>query len=132
MQPKVLSVSEVAYWVDDVERAMEWYVNTLGFEVESHDPGHNAFLKSGDFLLVLFDRRSPNTKLANEYLEKNGAPRGDVYHIAFRVRAEDFESAFESVSARENGVRGPITFDTGRRSFFLEDLDDHTIEVTDR
>jgi hypothetical protein len=39
-----------------------------------------------------------------------------------------------SAGLRERGleVRGPVDFVTGRRSYFLEDPDEHYLELTDR
>ncbi len=39
----IKSISELALWVDDVERATEFYRDILGFEVEDIDAGRNAF-----------------------------------------------------------------------------------------
>jgi glyoxylase I family protein len=128
----IRSVSEVALWVKDLERAVAFYRDQLGFAVEEIDPGRNAFLRSGDFLLVLFVPDDPGTALANDYLARTGGPRGDVYHIAFRVDREGLDGL--SAGLREGGleVRGPVDFATGRRSYFVEDPDEHYIELTDR
>ena len=128
----IKSISELALWVDDLERAVVFYTEKLGFKVEESDPGHNAFLRSGDFLLVLFDRRSPNTALANDYLGRTGGPRGDVYHGAFRADRAELEPLAESLRASGLEVKGPVDFANGRRSYFFEDPDEHYIEITDR
>ncbi len=128
----ISSVSEIALWVSDVEAAAAFYTENLGFEVEDHDPDHNAFLKSGDFLLVLFNRESPNTSLGNEYLARTGGPQGDVYHVAFKVDRSNIDGLGESLRDRGLQVKGPVDFAGGRRSYFLEDLDQHYIELTDR
>lgn len=128
----IRSVSEVALWVEDVERAVGFYVGHLGFSMESHDPGRNAFLKSGDFLLVLFSPTTPGTPLADAYLARVGAPQGLVYHIAFRLAPDVLDTVGEELRTKGLEVSGPVTFGTGRRSYFLEDLDRHYIELTDR
>ena len=128
----VRGISELALWVSDLDRAMAFYMDNLGFTVETHDPGKNAFLKSGDFLLVLFVPASPGTALATEYLARVGVPRGAVYHVAFRIAPEQLDTTSETLRARGLGVSGPVNFGTGRRSYFLEDPDQHYIELTDR
>lgn len=125
-------ISELALWVSDLDRAMAFYIDNLGFTIESHDPGKNAFLKSGDFLLVLFTPESPGTALATEYLARVGAPRGAVYHVAFRIDPEQLDSAGETLRTKGIEVSGPVNFGTGRRSYFLEDPDQHYLELTDR
>src|SRR5678815_2339401 len=121
----IQSVSEVALWVEDVERAVRFYCDHLGFEELEVDPGRNAFLKSGDFLLVLVNPREPGTALANDYLAWKGAPRGAVYHVAFKVEPGDLDSFGEELWSRGIEVKGPVEFATGRRSYFLDDPDEH-------
>ena len=133
LQPgTITSISELALWVSDLDRAVEFYTGSLGFTVESLDAGRNAFLKSGDFLLVLFVPHDPGTPLAREYLARVGTPRGGVYHVAFRVEPDLLDSAAHSLQDAHLEVKGPIEFPTGRRSYFFEDPDQHYIELTDR
>ncbi len=128
----IRSISELALWVSDLDRAMAFYIDHLGFTVETHDPGKNAFLKSGDFLLVLFVPESPGTALATEYLARVGSPQGAVYHVAFRIEPDHLDTTGETLRACGLSVSGPVNFGTGRRSYFLEDPDRHYIELTDR
>lgn len=131
-QGTIRSISELALWVSDLERAMAFYTEHLGFTVAEHDPGRNAFLKSGDFLLVLFVPDDPGTPLAREYLARVGAPRGGVYHVAFRLAPDVLDATGTTLREQGLAVSGPIEFGTGRRSYFLEDPDQHYIELTDR
>jgi catechol 2,3-dioxygenase-like lactoylglutathione lyase family enzyme len=132
MSCPIRSVSEVALWVEDVERAARFYRDALGFTLESLDPGRNAFLRAGDFLLVVFNPRDPGTPLAAGYLQRTGGPRGDVYHVAFRTEPEDLDAYATRLRAMGLEVSGPVDFATGRRSYFVEDPDQHYIEITDR
>jgi catechol 2,3-dioxygenase-like lactoylglutathione lyase family enzyme len=128
----IQSVSEVALWVEDLERSVRFYCDRLGFSIQETDPGRNAFLKSGDFLLVLFNPRDPGTPLANEYLSRKGAPCGAVYHVAFRMDRQQLDSFSDALRQSGIQVKGPVDFATGRRSYFLDDPDEHYIELTDR
>ena len=131
---RIQSISELALWVENVERATAFY-EKLGFAVESVDKGRNAFLRSGDFLLVLFNPQDPGTALASNYLaERGGAgnmPRGGVYHAAFRVEAAELDAFAANLQAQGVEIKGPVEFPSGRRSYFLEDPDEHYIELTD-
>lgn len=130
----VRSISELALWVTDLDAAIKFYTNNLGFEMTDggFDPGHNAFLKSGDFLLALFQRDSPNTKLADEYLARAGGPQGDVYHAAFRIDPGELDSLADHLRGGGLAVKGPVEFASQRRSYFIEDPDQHYLELTDR
>ena len=131
-QGPIKAISELALWVQDLERALGFYRDYLGFEVQEIDPGRNAFLRSGNFLLVLFVRDNPGTKLADEYLARTGGARGEVYHVAFMVERRQLDTLAAELQDRAVTVRGPVDFETGRRSYFLEDPDEHYIELTDR
>jgi len=128
----VLGISELALWVTDLDRAVAFYRDALGFIVQEIDPGHNAFLRSGDLLLVLFLPDSPGTPLAAEYIQRTGGPQGKVYHIGFRVDGDRLDDFDRSLADRGLAVKGPVEFGTGRRSYFVEDPDQHYIEITDR
>ena len=69
--------------MSDLDRAVAFYRERLGFTVDEIDPGRNAFLRSGDFLLVLFVPEDPGTDLARDYLARTGGPLGHVPHVAF-------------------------------------------------
>jgi catechol 2,3-dioxygenase-like lactoylglutathione lyase family enzyme len=130
-QGKIRGISELALWVKDLDRAVEFY-RALGFAVDDVDPGKNAFLRSGDLLLVLFVPESPGTALAEAYIRRTGGPQGDVYHVGFNVATEELDTYAAELGKRGIDVRGPIEFKTGRRSYFVEDPDRHYIELTDR
>jgi glyoxylase I family protein len=128
----ITGISEMAFWVKDLDRAIAFYTNHLGFVIQETDPGRNAFLRSGDFLLVLFNPDDPGTPLANDYLARTGGVRGDVYHVAFKVDGDKLDALGESLRNEGIEVKGPVNFGTGRRSYFLDDPDEHYIELTDR
>ena len=132
MPSPIRSISELALWVRDLDQAVAFYRDGLGFDVEDLDPGKNAFLRSGDFLLVLFVPDDPGTALAREYLERTGGPRGQVYHAAFRLDPEALDAYAEDLRGKGLEVRGPVRFGSGRVSYFIEDPDEHYLELTDR
>ena len=130
----IAGISELALWVSDLPRAVAFYRDALGFAVVEIDAGRNAFLRSGDLLLVLFVLDNPGTALAEAYLERTGGePRGHVYHVGFRVDRERLDALAQALVERGDlAVKGPVDFPNGRRSYFLEDPDAHYIELTDR
>jgi len=133
MTPGVIrGISELALWVTDLERAVAFYRDRLGFAGEEVEAGHYAFLKSGGLVLGLFLPSDPGTPLAREYLARTGGPRGDVYHVGFLVEGKDLDGLATALREQGQEVRGPVEFATGRRSYFLEDPDAHYIELTDQ
>jgi catechol 2,3-dioxygenase-like lactoylglutathione lyase family enzyme len=128
----VKGISELALWVSDLEESVAFYRDHLGFTVQEVEVGCNAVLHSGDLVLVLFVPESPGTALAEDYLERNSGPCGDFYHVGFRVEPHSLERFSAALRAQGLEVSGPVTFASGRHSYFLTDPDDHYIELTDR
>ncbi len=131
-------VSEVVFWVESLDRCVEFYCRYLGFRVESIVPGHHAFLHSGarspGVILALFiDRPENDSALARNYLARHeGEPRGRFYHVAFRVDPATLDAQARWVHSKGIAVSDPVTFSSGRRSYFLEDPEGHYLELTDR
>ena len=116
-------------------RLREFTFDTLAGYDSWRERGRQAVrkaLRSGDFLLVLFNPRQPGTPLADEYLARTGGPRGAVYHAAFRIDRDRLDAHAAALRTRGLDLRGPVDFATGRRSYFLEDPDGHYLELTDR
>jgi lactoylglutathione lyase len=132
MPTAIRGVSEIAFWVKDLDRSIAFYRDLLGFEVESVDAGRNAFLRIDDLYVVLFNPDSPGTALADDYLARVGGPRGEVYHVAFKTDPAALDGFAEQLRAEGVQVKGPVEFGSGRRSYFLEDPDEHYLELTDR
>jgi catechol 2,3-dioxygenase-like lactoylglutathione lyase family enzyme len=129
----IRGVTELALWVTDLDRSIRFYERTLGFTLFDHEPGINAFLRSGNLVLALFAPVIPgNTAMAQEYLHRHGGPRGKLYHVGFHVAPEDLDEHATILRSAGIAVEGPCNFLTGRRSYFFEDPDQHFIELTDR
>ncbi len=131
-------VSEVVFWVEDLDQCVEFYCRYLGFRLESLTPGHHAFLHSGTsspgVVLALFiDRPDNDSALARNYLARHeGRPRGRFYHVAFRVDHATLDAQARWLHSKGIAVSDPVTFPSGRRSCFLEDHEGHYLELTDR
>ncbi len=129
---RVRSVTEVVYWVSDVERAVAWYQDRFDMVLTDHSPGQHAFLDAGSFLLAFFNPADPGSDLGRSYLARTGGVRGDVYHVAFAVEPSSLDGNAATIRETGTEVKGPVEFESGRRSYFFEDPDGHYIELTDR
>lgn len=128
----IQGVSELALWVSDLDRSVAFYRDRLGFELYDLQAGQHAFLRSGTLILGLFNKENPGTPLAEEYLQRTGGARGDVYHVGFLVERDSLDQFGDELRGQGLAVKGPVDFATGRRSYFVEDPDEHYIELTDR
>ena len=131
-------VSEVVFWVEDLDKSVEFYCQYLGFRVESLAPGHHAFLQSGtsrsSVVLALFVIRADNASaLARDYLARHeGRWSGRFYHVAFRVDPGILDSQAQWLRSKGIAVSDAVEFPAGQRSYFLEDPEGHYLELTNR
>ena len=108
-----LKFDHVEMNVKDVKKAMEFFIEKLGFELESVIEGEGVFVKSGDVSIGLFE----------------GEPLG-LKHIALTV--DDVEKIYRELKNR--GVEflfEPLTnMYTGRMVADFKDLDGNVWQIT--
>lgn len=129
----IQGISELALWVTDLDRAVDFYTASLGFVLDEVAPGRNAFLHSGELVLALFAPVAEgNLPLAAAYLNRYGGPRGSVYHVGMKVDRAALDARAGALRDSGIDIQGPVDYASGRRSYFLTDPDGHYIELTDR
>jgi len=85
-----LKPHHVAINVPDIESAIAWYGDVLGFAVEKRDfirgfRGHNALLKHGDFRIELFQNDKPKSRADGEVSDPAGTVALGFRQMAFVV-----------------------------------------------
>jgi glyoxylase I family protein len=106
--------------VNDVERAVKFYTEILGMTIaklnrdDMGDHLNRADLRSGDSMVVLFQRPAPINKDA---IKEDGAT-----HHAFVVSNEDFELAVRKMADLGVKIHSVPTVDrpTGRGFYFFD------------
>lgn len=108
--------------VRDLERAIEWYCRSLGFELErrSTSPRGNR--------LAFLQLPGNQTRLELCYIPDGGdfSFPEDIFHLAFSV--DDMQQAFREMAAR--GVK--FTEGPSGGMAFIEDADGYEIELLER
>ena len=106
--------------VNDVERAVKFYTEILGMTIaklnrdDMGDHLNRADLRSGDSMVVLFQRPTP---IAKDAIKEDGAT-----HHAFVVSNEDFELAVRKMADLGVKIHNVPTVDrpTGRGFYFFD------------
>lgn len=120
LQDCITGIDHVAVAVDDIEQAIDWYTNKLGFHLVEeretrgeHTSMLSAVVTAGSAVVVLIQGTSPQSQVSR-FIEKFGA---GVQHIAFGVR--DMDEAMERVGSAGGAADTPLIKDTGIRQAFL-------------
>jgi catechol 2,3-dioxygenase-like lactoylglutathione lyase family enzyme len=122
-QPAPTDTATVRYFVDDLDRALDFYTGALDFEVELHPSPHFAMLYRGDLRLLLSDPAG-----GRHVLPDGSVPEpGGWNRISLRVT----DIAASVAALRERGVRPrtDITTGVGVRQILLEDPAGNLVEL---
>ena len=118
------SLDYVVLIVDDLDRAQQFYVDTLGLPLK-HRSGDYVQIVSGETRLGLFTREAMVNVLGRPLERVNGSCK---FELGFKV--DDCDAAFaELTAAGVNAVTAPQTRPWGQRTAYVEDPDGNLIEL---
>jgi catechol 2,3-dioxygenase-like lactoylglutathione lyase family enzyme len=125
---KTKGIYHIGIPVNDMERAVKFYTEVLGMTVaklnrdDMGDKLNRADLRSGDDMVVLFQRPAP--------AEKNALKEEGATHQAFVVDPEDFELAVEKM--KQWGVKVhniPTVERASGRGFYFFDTEGNLLQL---
>ncbi len=117
-------LSELILRVKDVPRAVAFYRDVLGLEVEKQDSATWAWLWSGA------PGASPRLGLTSKPLSYGAAHCGGPAHFAIAVAREAIPAEKARLESLRIAVEGPVTFQSWKAdSIYLSDPDDNRVEL---
>ncbi len=130
-QPKqgdyIMRIMETALYVDDLEKARQFYVEILGFEVVTEGAGRHLFLRVGDTLLLLFNpevtsAREPESKIPSHGTYGSG-------HVGFEIDEQELDEWRTRLAARKVAIEETIHWDNGGISLYFRDPAGNILEL---
>ena len=120
------NLTDVGLFVADIERAVAFYGNVLGFELKRRDSGFAEF-NTGGIGLALWEVSDVTEALALEATPRSGLP----VMIAVRVETPDAVDALhdELVSKGVPIVQTPTTHPWNARTTYFKDPDGNLWEI---
>ncbi len=129
MRPNVRGILESALYVDDLDRAVEFYQSVFGFEILTRGERLCAMSVADSQVLLLFRKGGSvePTRIPGGIIPPNDAD-GEI-HLAFSVTAAELDRWAEWL--RENGVtvESTVEWSRGGSSVYFRDPDRHLIEL---
>ncbi len=129
--PRYYGVIEAAIIVNDVKRALNFYVDVVGFERTRHDVGPRAaILKTGPkHFMGLWE---PGVWRSN-YLspQRNREYFGNQpgqYHLVFGVHRDDVPALVKRLTDAGYALDGPMPHGDGSPHLYVSDPDGHAVE----
>ncbi|HEX6368856.1 MAG TPA: VOC family protein [Longimicrobium sp.] len=115
-------MAAIRYIVHDVERAIGFYRDLLGFEVEMHPAPGFAALKRGDLRLFL------NAPGAGGAGRAGGAPEPGGWN-RFQIEVENLEAFIDPLRKSGAGFRGELVEGQGGSQILVEDPSGNVVEL---
>jgi catechol 2,3-dioxygenase-like lactoylglutathione lyase family enzyme len=112
----------VRYIVDDVDEAIRFYRENLGFEVEMHPAPGFAALSRENLRLYLNAPGAGSAGIAGGIPEPGGWNR-------FQLTVDDLDSTIEELRATGARFRGEVAEGAGGRQILLEDPSGNLVEL---
>ncbi|CAM5768239.1 VOC family protein [Bosea minatitlanensis] len=127
--PRLNRIVETALYVDDLERARDFYETKLGLAPLLSTPTLVACDVGGRSVLLLFRR---GASLATQTAPGGSIPPHDgqgPLHIAFAVDEAELAAWEEKLERSGIAVEGRMQWDRGGRSLYFRDPDGHLLEL---
>jgi catechol 2,3-dioxygenase-like lactoylglutathione lyase family enzyme len=117
-------VLETNLYVDDLEAAERFYVDTLGLVLDSRKEGLFSFFRVGSAMLLLFN---PDRSLSGRGVPAHGA-RGPG-HVCFAVAETEIPAWQTRLEAAGVAIEHTQTWPRGGRSIYFRDPAGNSLEI---
>jgi catechol 2,3-dioxygenase-like lactoylglutathione lyase family enzyme len=122
---KMKQILETCLYVNDLQRAEQFYTDVLELEIESHQDGRHVFFHCGDQMLLLFNPlvcREPSDQFPSHGSFGPG-------HMAFGVREADLLPWMKRLEQHGVAIEKIIDWPRGGRSLYFRDPAGNSLEL---
>lgn len=120
-----MSKVNVRYIVDDVDRAISFYTDILGFKLELHPAPGFASLSRGDLQLLL---NRPGAGGAGQSMPDGKSPAPGGWN-RIQIEVEDLEATVEKLKKVGARFRNAIVTGNGGKQILVEDPAGNPVEL---
>ena len=120
-----MSRVSVRYIVDNVDRAIPFYTDQLGFQVDMHPAPGFASLSRGDLQLLL---NQPGAGGAGQGMPDGHTPAPGGWN-RFQLEVGDLDAVVEKLQTAGASLRSQIITGNGGRQVLVEDPSGNPIEL---
>jgi catechol 2,3-dioxygenase-like lactoylglutathione lyase family enzyme len=120
-----MSKINVRYIVNDVDRAIPFYTDILGFKLEMHPAPGFASLSRGDLQLLL---NRPGAGGAGQAMPDGQVPAPGGWN-RIQIEVDDLEGTVEKLRNAQGRFRNAIVTGNGGKQILIEDPSGNPIEL---
>jgi catechol 2,3-dioxygenase-like lactoylglutathione lyase family enzyme len=126
MQPQ--AVLEAALYVDDLERAEDFYGRILGLEFISRMAGRHVFFRCGQVIVLLFNAEATRIASANIALPVPMHGASGAGHLCFRAESSEIDQWKNKLEAAGVDIEADFFWPNGGRSIYFRDPSGNSLE----
>ena len=121
---KFTKIKETCLYINDLEKAFDFYHNRLKLEVLTYIENKHLFLKVGASVLLCFNPLDSKNKISppGHFAEGN-------QHIAFEVPKSEYEKVKIEIENTGIPITHTETWENDYESFYFEDPERNVLEV---
>ena len=121
---KFLKIKETCLYVQNLERAKDFYEKVLDLPLISYVNDKHIFFQAGESVLLLFNPDDSKHK------ERPPAHYGQgKQHFAFEVPHEKYDEAKKWILSKGISITDEVTWKSGTKSFYFEDTEGNVLEI---
>jgi catechol 2,3-dioxygenase-like lactoylglutathione lyase family enzyme len=121
---EIRQVKETCLYIQDLDRAKDFYNGILGFPIISKVNNRHIFFRAGSSVLLCFN---PDVTKNEDKLPPHFA--FGKQHIAFEVDQADYSGWLEKILSKGIIITHEQEWKDGLKSFYFEDPDGHVLEI---
>jgi catechol 2,3-dioxygenase-like lactoylglutathione lyase family enzyme len=127
--PRVKGILETALYVEDLDRAIEFYTRVFGFAVMRRDDRFAALDVAPAGVLLLFRRGGTLTAVETGYGAIPPHDGSGPLHMAFAIAADELAVWEEMLQQSGVAIESTVRWPRGSVSLYFRDPDRHLIEL---
>jgi len=127
--PEIGGILETALYVDDMDRAVDFYGRVLGLSSIFRNDRLTAFDAGSGGVLLIFRRGASVEDMPGPSGIIPGHDGRGPLHMAFKIPAAELQAWRTHLAASGVPIRSEVTWHAGGTSLYFHDPDGHVIEL---
>ncbi len=127
--PKIASLLESALYVDDMERAVDFFERVLELSIMLRGARLTAFDAGGSGVLLLFARGGSTEDMTSPGGIVPGHDGSGPLHMAFAIAADSYDAWRAHLEQHGVTIYSEVRWPRGGRSLYFHDPDKHLLEL---
>ena len=120
---------ETCIYSSELEKLKNFYVNNIGLQFVSEEPGRHVFLKAGKSMLLIFNPDSTTNKNQIMFPPHGASTPPASVHFALEIEKEDYENAKNILILNKIEIEKELTWENEKlKSIYFRDPSRNLVE----